>query len=91
MIFATSVGGLMFYLLLYKAKLIPQWLSLWGLTGTIFTIVASLLVMFRIIDIITSTYIVLNLPLILLEIVLAIWFILKGFDSNVLDSFSEKK
>lgn len=91
MILATSVGGLMFYLLLFKTKLIPRWLSLWGFIGTIFTTFASLLIMFRIIDIITSTYIILNLPLILLEIVLAIWFILKGFDSNVLDSFSEKK
>ena len=84
MILATSVGGLMFYLLLYKTKLISHWLSLWGLLGTIFTIFASLLVMFDMIDIITSTYIVLNLPLILLEMVLAIWFIAKGFDSNYL-------
>jgi hypothetical protein len=91
MILATSVGGFMFYLLLFKTKLIPRWLSLWGFIGTIFTIFASILVMFHMIDIITSTYIVLNFPLILLEIVLAIWFILKGFDSNVLDSFSEKK
>jgi hypothetical protein len=90
MILATSVGGLMFYLLLFKTRLIPRWLSLWGFIGTIFTIFASILVMFHMIDIITSTYLVLNLPLILLEIVLAIWFILKGFDSNVLDSFSEK-
>jgi hypothetical protein len=82
MIFATSVGGLMFYLLLFKTKLIPRWLSLWGFIGTIFTIFASLLIMFHSIDIITPAYIILNLPLILLEIVLAIWFITKGFDSN---------
>ncbi len=86
MIFATSVGGLMFYLLLFKTKLIPGWLSLWGLLGTIFTILASLLVMFKMIDILTSTYLVLNLPLILLEIVLAIWFITRGFYSNELNS-----
>ena len=82
MILATSVGGLMFYLLLFKTKLIPRWLSLWGFTGTILTIFASILVMFKMIDILTSTYLVLNLPLILLEIVLAIWFITKGIDSN---------
>ena len=82
MIFATSVGGLLFYLLLFKTKLIPRWLSLWGLSGTIFTILASLLVMFKMIDILTSTYLVLNLPLVFLEIVLAIWLITKGFDSN---------
>ena len=91
MILAISVGGLMFYFLLYRSRLIPRWLSLWGLLGTIFTILASLLVMFKMIDIITSTYIVLNLPLILLELILAIWFIAKGFDSNVLNSIIGKE
>jgi hypothetical protein len=90
MIFATSVGGLMFYLMLFKTKLIPRWLSLWGFIGTLFTIFASLLVMFKMINILTSTYLVLNLPLILLEIVLAIWFIAKGFDSNIMNSITEK-
>jgi hypothetical protein len=88
MIFATSVGGLMFYLLLFKTKLIPRYLSLWGFIGTIFTIFASLLIMFRIIDIITSTYIILNLPLILLEIVLAIRFIVKGFNPSAIASLT---
>ncbi len=81
MIFASGVGGLMFYSLLYHSKLIPRWLSLWGLSGTIFTIFASLLIMFDMIDILTSTYLGLNLPLIILEMVLAIWFIAKGLDS----------
>lgn len=91
MILATSVGGLMFYFLLYQTKLIPRLLSLWGLIGTTFTILASLLIMFHIIDIITTIYIVLNLPLIILEIVLALWFIAKGFDSTVINSISEKE
>jgi hypothetical protein len=91
MIFATSVGGLMFYLLLFKTKLIPRWLSLWGFTGTLFTIFASILIMFQKIEIITSTYIVLNLPLILLEIVLAIWLIAKGFDPTVRRSLIDKE
>jgi hypothetical protein len=90
MILATSVGGLMFYFLLYQTKLIPRWLSLWGLIGTIFTILASLLIMFHMIDIITSIYLVLNLPLILLEVTLAIWFIAKGIDSNVINVITEK-
>jgi hypothetical protein len=84
MILVTSVGGLLFYLLLYQTKLIPRWLSLWGLSGTIITILASLLIMFHTINIITSTYLVLNLPLILLEIVLAILLIVKGFNPSAI-------
>lgn len=91
MILATSVAGLMFYTLLYQTKLIPRWLSLWGLLGTIFTISSSMLIMFHIIDIITTIYIILNLPLIILEMVLAIWFIVKGFDSNVISSITDKE
>ena len=89
MILTLSAGGLMFYLLLYQTKLIPRWLSLWGLAGTALTITASLLVMFYIIDIITPVYLALNFPLIILEIVLAIWLIARGFDSKVLNSISE--
>ncbi len=50
-----------------------------GSSGTLFTILASLLIMFHVIDIITTIYIVLNLPLILIEMILAIWLIIKGF------------
>jgi len=91
MILSTSIGGLMFYLLLFKTKLIPRWLSLWGFTGTLFTIFASLLIMFHTIDIVTPTYIALNLPLILLEMVLAIWLIAKGFDSTLRRSVIDKE
>lgn len=91
MILATSIGGLMFYFLLYQTKLIPRWLSIWGLIGTTFTILASLLVMFDYIDIITTIYFLFNLPLILIEIVLAIWFIAKGFNAHVLSFITEKE
>lgn len=79
MVLASSAGGLMFYLLLYQSKLIPRWLSIWGLAGTVITIFASLLIMFDRIDILTPIYFFLNFPLVILEMVLAIWLIVKGF------------
>jgi hypothetical protein len=79
MILAWSLGGLMFYAILYESKLVPRWLSGWGLAGTVLSIAASLLVMFRLIEIITPVYIVLNLPMGLQEMVLAVWLIVKGF------------
>ena len=81
MILASSVGGLMFYFLLYHTKLIPRWLSIWGISGTVLTIFASLLIMFDMIDILTSIYLGLNFPLIILEMILAIWLVVKGFPS----------
>lgn len=75
-----SVGNLLFYTILYQSKLIPRWLSLWGLMATIISgIVASLLLMFGVIDIITPTYVSLALPTALFELALAIWLLTKGF------------
>jgi hypothetical protein len=84
MILAMSLGGLMYYLLLYQTELVPRWLSGWGLVGTILTLLATLLVMFRLINIITTSYLVLNFPIALQEIVLAIWLIVKGFNPSAL-------
>jgi len=91
MILALSIGNLMFYVLLYQKKIVPRWLSCWGFIGTILTMLASLLIMFHIIDIITTVYMILNLPMALIEIVLAIWLIFKGFNSFVIASGSAKK
>ena len=41
-----SVGNLMFYSILYQSKIIPNWLSLWGLIATILSsVLASLLLL----------------------------------------------
>jgi hypothetical protein len=79
MILAVSLSGLMYYAMLYQTRLVPRWLSGWGLVGTTLTIFATLLVMFRLIGIITTSYLVLNLPMALQEMVLAAWLIVKGF------------
>lgn len=89
MIFAISTGGLMFYTLLFKTKLLPRWMSVIGFAATLLTIAASLLVMFHVIEIITTIYLALNLPLILLETILAIWLIVKGFNVKILNSVAE--
>ena len=91
MILAQSLGGLMLYHVLYETKLVPRWLSGWGLVGTTLTIFASLLVMFRLVGVITPIYLVLNLPMALLEIVLAVWLIGKGFNPSVVASLGQNK
>ncbi|WP_052331471.1 DUF4386 domain-containing protein [Echinicola vietnamensis] len=86
-----SVGNLMFYSILYQSKLIPRWLSVWGLIATVLSgILASLLLMFGVIGIITPTYISLAIPTALLEITVAVWLIVKGFDSNVVIFITER-
>ncbi len=82
MILVFCISNLLFYILMIKSKYIPLWLSIWGGLGALLSAVASLLVLFGAIEIITSEYIVLNIPTALQEIILAIWLIIKGFDKT---------
>ena len=67
------VGALMFYVLLYQSRLVPRWLSAWGLVAAALSIVPSLGGMFGL-----SSLGVLSLPLFLQEMVMAVWLIAKG-------------
>jgi len=83
-----SLGLLMFYSVLYQAKLIPRWLSVWGLIGVILYFASGLLMMP---GLITSTINdVLQLPIFLQEMFLAVWLIVKGFNPSAIASLSAK-
>jgi Domain of unknown function (DUF4386) len=73
------IGAFLYYSLFYRARLVPRWLSLWGLVGIALTAASSLLVMFGKIAPMSTAQLVLNLPIAPQEIVLAIWLIVKGF------------
>jgi len=79
MVFAIGIANIMLYLSFLKTKLIPKWLSVWGISGTILSIVASMLLLFNIVDVITVAYLVLNAPTGFFEITLGFWLIFKGF------------
>jgi hypothetical protein len=88
MILVLSMSGLMFNYLLYQTKLVLRWLAGWGIVGTVVTIVASCLFMFRTVDLITSVY--MNFLLALQEMVFAGWLIAKGFNPFAVASEAAK-
>lgn len=88
MILVLCLGNFMLYVLLLKSKLIPRWLSLWGFLGTVISAIASVLILFQVIDVITNEYLILNVPAALLELVLGLWFLVKGFDKKALIELS---
>ena len=84
-----SLGALIFYYLLYQSKLIPRWLSVWGLIGATLLLAAGLLAAFGV-DPLSPILVILNLPNAVMEMVLAIWLIVKGFNSSAIASGSVK-
>jgi len=84
MMLATGLGNIILFYIFYKTKLVPRWLSSWGLIGNTLAMLASFLILFHFIDVITPHFIVLTIPLVLQELVLAIWLIFKGFNSSVI-------
>lgn len=79
-----SIGALIIYYLFYQTKLIPRWLSVWGLIGAIIYLAQPLLGMFG------SVFEILFAPLALQEMVLAVWLIVKGFNSSATASSPQK-
>jgi len=71
-----AVAALIFYFLLDQSKLVPRWLSLWGVIGAILLVAVSALEGAGVIP----QLIIMRLPIILNELVLAIWLIAKGFN-----------
>jgi len=82
MMLATGLGNLILYYVFYKTKLVPRWLSVWGAMGNTLAILASFLILFQLIDVIAPHFVVLTIPLVLQEFVLAILLIAKGFNSS---------
>jgi len=78
-VMAFSVGALMYYYLLYHSRLVPRWLSGWGVLAIILTLVACLLALFGHHPV--TTYVPLVLPIAVHVIVLAVWLIAKWFTS----------
>ncbi len=71
-----AVSALLFYFLLYQSKLIPRWLSVWGVIASVLLIMVNLLESTEM----TPQLEILYLPIVLNEVVLALWLIVKGFN-----------
>ena len=84
------LGALMLYYVLYQSKLVPRWISGWGLITTIPYLAAGFFVMFGLISHFSTIDTVLRLPLGLQEMVMAVWLIVKGFNPSAIASGSAK-
>jgi hypothetical protein len=88
-VFAFSLGALMYYYVFYQSKLVPRWLSVWGLIGVTLGIANGLVDMFGGTPNETISML-LDLPIFAQEMVLAVWLIVKGFNPSAIASGAAK-
>ena len=81
------LGALMFYWVLYQAKLIPRWISGWGLIAAILKLALPFLELFGIL----TFQDVFDTPIGIQEMVMAVWLIVKGFNPSAIASGSAKQ
>jgi len=72
-VLAFCLGAILFYVLLYQSKVVPRWLSLWGLITVIPILTGTLTAIFDI-----DLPFILFLPYVPFELVIGIWVLVKG-------------
>jgi hypothetical protein len=89
-VIAFTVGALMYYYVFYQSKLVPRFISGWGLLAVAISLAAALLTISGQIIPFSTVFILLNVPIGLQEMVLAVWLIVKGFNPSAIASGSAK-
>ena len=81
-VFAFCLGAFAYYWLFWTSRLVPLWLSGFGIVAILLMFTACLLALFS--DAPITGYIPLALPIAIQEMVLAVWLIVRGFSPAVI-------
>jgi hypothetical protein len=85
---AFFVGTFLYNYVMYRSRLVPRWLSGWGLVGAVLAVVATVYIGFTQTFGFSTVNNVLHIPIGLQEMVLAVWLIVKGFSPSALRSIA---
>jgi Domain of unknown function (DUF4386) len=91
MVIVFSLDALMLYYMLYRSRLVPSWISVWGFIAILMHFSTAFMGFYGLIDSNFSTIqSLINLPILLQEMVMAVWLILKGFNPSALAAMPAK-
>ena len=80
-----GIGSITLNYVLYQSKLIPRWLSAWGLIGAALVLLYGFVGMYKLDpNMISSILTVLALSIAVQEMVFAVWLIIKGFNPKII-------
>lgn len=88
-----AIGTLMIFAVFYQTRLIPRWLSGWGVIGAALYFIANMAGMFSPLHLAPDIGVGIGLllvPTAIQEMVFAVWMIAKGFDPSAIASLSAK-
>ena len=77
-----SLGALVFYSSLFRSKLLPRFISVWGWAGASLIFIGNLWSQFTVLP--AEAALIFGLPIILNEIFLGFWLIVRGFKPAVI-------
>ena len=82
-VMAFCIGGGLYYVVFYRTRLVPRWLSAWGLIALVLLFSAVLITLFNGAPYsVSGNLVFLAAPIALQEMVLAVWLIAKGFNKG---------
>jgi hypothetical protein len=90
-IFVFSLGAMMLYWLLYRSRLLPRWLSLWGLGAIVLYLATGFAQLFGLATSASMALPLLDLPTMVQELAMAAWLVAKGFDRKALVRLEEAR
>ena len=85
-----GLGALMLYALLWQSKLIPRWISGLGFIAILLNLATSFLILFQLQSAFSSINMVMNFPIFIQEMVMAVWLIARGFNPSAIAAISAK-
>jgi hypothetical protein len=80
-LFFLSLGGLVLNYVLYRSRLVPRWLSAWGLVGDVGILIYGVMGLFGTDTNVFDIASLLAAPIAVQEMVFASWLIIKGFNT----------
>jgi hypothetical protein len=80
------IGATCLYSSFYRTRLIPRWLTVWGLIGVVPYLANALLHFFHV-D--SGIGIYFEIPLAIQELVMGIWLVIKGFNQDAVKKLDE--
>jgi hypothetical protein len=87
-VLSFGTGALLYGWVLFRAGLVPRWLSGWGIVAALLAMAAAVLVMLGATVPMSALHVAINLPIAVQEMVLAAWLIAKGFNPRAVETMA---